>query len=71
MDRHAPPTKGGRVLKIYFGSQVSVAPPTFVLQVNDPKLVHFSYLRFLENRIREAHPFPGTPIRLVLRKKNK
>ncbi|NPA92721.1 MAG: ribosome biogenesis GTPase Der [Chloroflexi bacterium] len=70
-DRHPPPTKGGRMLKIYFGSQVSVAPPTFVLQVNDPKLMHFTYLRYLENRIREAHPFPGTPIRLVLRKKNK
>ena len=71
MDRHPPPTKSGRILKIYFGSQVAVAPPTFVLQVNDPQLVHFSYLRYLENRIREAHPFPGTPIRLVLRKKNK
>ena len=71
LDRHAPPSKGGRLPKIYFGSQVAVAPPTFVLQVNDPKLVHFSYLRFLENRIREAQPFPGTPIRLVVRKKNK
>ncbi len=71
LDRHALPSKGGRLPKIYFGSQVAVAPPTFVLQVNDPKLVHFSYLRFLENRIREAYPFPGTPIRLIVRKKNK
>ncbi len=71
MDRHPPPSKGGRLLKIYFGSQVSVAPPTFVLQVNAPDLMHFSYRRYIENRLREAHPFPGTPIRLVLRKKNK
>ena len=71
MDKHPPPSKGGRLLKIYFGSQVGVAPPTFVLQVNDPDLMHFSYQRYLENQFREAHPFPGTPIRLVLRKKNK
>ena len=71
LERHPPPSHGGRLPKIYFGSQVSVAPPTFVLQVNEPKLLHFSYLRYLENRIRAAHPFPGTPIRLVLRKKNK
>ncbi len=71
LGRHAPPSKGGRMPKIYFGSQVAVAPPTFVVQVNDPKLVHFSYLRFLENRIREAHPFPGTPLKLIVRKKNK
>ncbi len=70
-DIHTPPTKGGKMLKIYFGAQVSVAPPTFVLQVNDPDLMHFTYLRFLENRIREAHPFPGTPIRIIPRKKNR
>ncbi len=70
-DIHTPPTKSGKMLKIYFGAQVSVAPPTFVLQVNDPDLMHFTYLRFLENRIREAHPFPGTPIRIIPRKKNR
>jgi len=70
LDRHPPPSKGGRLLKIYFGAQVSVSPPTFVLQVNDPQLAHFSYLRYLENRLREAHPFPGTPIKIILRKKN-
>jgi GTP-binding protein len=42
-------------------------PPTFLLYVNDPKLAHFSYLRYLENRLREVYPFLGTPVRLVLR----
>ena len=67
LDHHPPPTKAGRPLKIYYGAQVGVEPPTFVLHVNDPKLAHFTYLRYLENRIREAHPFLGTPIRIVLR----
>ena len=67
LDHHPPPAKAGRPLKIYYGAQVGVEPPTFVLHVNDPKLAHFTYLRYLENRIREAHPFLGTPIRIVLR----
>ncbi|NPA26844.1 MAG: ribosome biogenesis GTPase Der [Chloroflexi bacterium] len=67
VDQHPPPMKGTKALKIYFGSQVGVAPPTFLLRVNDPKLAHFSYLRYLENRLREAHPFPGTPIRILLK----
>ncbi len=67
LDRHPPPSKAGRPLKIYYGAQVGVEPPTFVLHVNDPKLAHFTYIRYLENRIREAHPFLGTPIRIVLR----
>jgi GTP-binding protein len=54
-------------LKIYYGAQVRSDPPTFMLYVNDTKLAHFSYLRFLENRLRESYPFMGTPIRLVLR----
>jgi len=65
--RHAPPSKRGRRLKIYYASQPEVDPPTFVFHVNDPDLVHFSYERYLENRLREAHPFPGTPIRLLFR----
>jgi len=65
--RHAPPSRRGRRLRIYFASQPEVDPPTFVLHVNDPSLVHFSYERYLENQIREAHPFPGTPIRLLFR----
>ena len=70
VDKHPPPpAKGNKALKIYFAAQVGVAPPTFLLQVNDPKLAHFSYLRYLENQIRAAHPFVGTPIRLLLRGK--
>jgi GTP-binding protein len=61
------PTHAGRQFKIYYGTQVRSDPPTFMLYVNDPRLAHFSYLRFLENRIREAHGFLGTPIRIVLK----
>ncbi|HDQ34883.1 MAG TPA: ribosome biogenesis GTPase Der, partial [Chloroflexi bacterium] len=64
---HAPPSKRGRRMKIYYITQGEVAPPTFIFFVNDPELVHFTYERFLENRIREAFPFPGTPIRLIFR----
>jgi GTP-binding protein len=66
-DRHASPSQGGQQLRIYYGTQVRSDPPTFLIYVNDPKLAHFSYLRYLENRMREEHPFLGTPIRLVLR----
>jgi GTP-binding protein len=67
LDRHPSPSKAGRHLKIYYGSQVRNDPPTFVLHVNDPDLAHFTYLRYLENQIREAHPFLGTPLRIFLR----
>jgi len=67
LDRHPAPSKAGRHLKIYYGSQVRSEPPTFLLHVNDPKLAHFTYIRYLENQIREAHPFLGTPIRITLR----
>jgi len=63
--KHAPPSRRGRRLKIYYASQPGVDPPTFVFHVNDPELVHFSYERYLENQIRKAFPFPGTPLRLV------
>jgi len=65
--RHAPPSKWGKRLKIYYVSQPGVDPPTFVFHVNDPDLVHFSYERYLENRLRETFEFPGTPLRLVFR----
>lgn len=65
--RHAATSKTGRALHIYYGTQIRSDPPTFLLFCNDPKLGHFTYLRFLENRFREAYPFTGTPIRLVLR----
>lgn len=61
------PTDKGRRLRIYYTTQVSVKPPTFVVFVNDPELMHFSYERFLENRIREAFDFEGTPIRIITR----
>ncbi|MBN1487877.1 MAG: ribosome biogenesis GTPase Der [Anaerolineae bacterium] len=64
---HAPPSKRGKRLKVYYVTQAEVAPPMFILFVNDPELVHFSYQRYLENRIRELFPFPGTPIRMTFR----
>lgn len=64
-----PPSYKGKRLKIYFTSQVSVSPPTFNIQVNSKSLVHFSYERYLENKIRESFDFTGTPI--VLQFKNK
>jgi len=69
--RHAPPSKQGRRLKIYYVSQPGVAPPTFVFHVNDPALVHFGYERYLENRLRDAYEFPGTPLRLVFRQRER
>jgi GTP-binding protein len=66
--RHAPPSKQGRRLKVYSVGQVGVAPPTFVFRVNDPDLLHFSYERYLENRLRKTYEFPGTPLRLLFRK---
>ncbi|MBI4733065.1 MAG: ribosome biogenesis GTPase Der [Chloroflexi bacterium] len=65
MDAHPAPTHAGRELKIYYGSQVRTDPPTFLLHVNDTKLFHFSYQRYLENKFREAYGFIGTPIKLV------
>ncbi|MDY5042104.1 MAG: ribosome biogenesis GTPase Der [Eubacteriales bacterium] len=64
-----PPTKNGRRLKIYYITQPSTNPPTFVLFVNDKELMHFSYLRYLENCIRNAVDFKGTPIRLLVNSK--
>ncbi|QFT89415.1 GTPase Der [Bacillus sp. THAF10] len=61
------PTDKGQRLKIYYATQVAVKPPTFVIFVNDPELLHFSYKRFLENRIRDAFGFEGTPIRIIAR----
>ncbi len=64
-DMHAHPSKAGRALKIFYGTQVRSDPPTFMIYVNDPKLMHFSYLRYLENKIRAEYGFLGTPIRIV------
>lgn len=67
LDKHPPPSKAGQHLKIYYGAQVRSEPPTFLLHVNEPKLAHFTYMRYLENQIRAEHPFLGTPIRIILR----
>ncbi|HEX6129443.1 MAG TPA: ribosome biogenesis GTPase Der [Candidatus Limnocylindria bacterium] len=64
---HPPSHVRNRLPKVYYATQASVAPPTFVIFVNDPELIHFSYRRYLENRIRDEYGFLGTPIRLVLR----
>lgn len=64
-----PPTHNGRRLKIYYASQVAVAPPTIVLFVNDCELLHFSYKRFLENKLREAFGFEGTTLRILARER--
>ena len=64
------PQDKGRHLRIYYGTQVSVQPPTFVLFVNDKELSHFSYERYLENQLRRNFGFEGVPIRLLLRNKN-
>jgi GTP-binding protein len=67
VDRHAAPGRGGRPLKILYAAQVRSDPPTFLFHVNDPRLVHFSYKRYLENRLREQYGFTGTPLRLAFR----
>lgn len=63
------PSTNGRRLRVYYATQVAVQPPTFVVFVNDPDLMHFSYARYLENQIREAFDFSGTPIHLIKRKR--
>lgn len=70
-DQHPAPARAGRHLKIYYGTQVRTDPPTFLLHANDPKLAHFTYLRFLENRIRAEYSFLGTPIRIIMRPRRK
>ncbi len=67
VEHHAPPSRAGRQLKIFMAQQVRVDPPTFLFHVNDRRLVHFSYERYLENRIRAHYSFLGTPIRLSFR----
>ena len=64
-----PPTDHGRRLKLLYTTQVGVKPPTFVFFVNDPTLMHFSYLRYLENKLRSTFGFEGTPIRLIARRR--
>ncbi|MCI9531307.1 MAG: ribosome biogenesis GTPase Der [Lachnospiraceae bacterium] len=64
-----PPSDRGRRLKIFYATQVAVKPPTFVIFVNDKKLMHFSYVRYLENRIRDAFGFQGTSLKFIIRER--
>lgn len=64
-----PPSDKGKRLKLYYITQVSVKPPTFVIFVNDKELMHFSYTRYIENKIREAFLFKGTPLRFIIRER--
>lgn len=66
-DAHHATSSSGKSLRLYYGTQVRSDPPTFMIYVNDPRLAHFTYLRYLENQIRKEYPFTGTPIRLVLK----
>ncbi|HSW57284.1 MAG TPA: ribosome biogenesis GTPase Der [Dehalococcoidales bacterium] len=66
---HNLPHQGQKILKVYSARQSSINPPTFTIEVNDSRLIHFSYQRFLENRLREVYKFVGTPIRLVFKAK--
>ncbi|MCM1455507.1 MAG: GTP-binding protein, partial [Bacteroides sp.] len=62
-----PPSYLGKKLKVYFVTQVGVAPPSFVVKVNEPSIMHFSYKRYLENALRKSFDFSGTPIRIMIR----
>ena len=64
-----PPTDKGKRLRLYYITQVSVKPPTFVIFVNDKGLMHFSYTRYIENKIREAFGFRGTPLKFIIRER--
>ncbi len=68
-DLHPSPSRSGRHLRIYYGTQVRNDPPTFMLYVNNPEYAHYSYLRYLENQIRKDYPFIGTPVRIVLKRR--
>ena len=66
-----PPAMSGKRLKIYYATEVSVQPPTFVIFVNDEALVHFSYKRYMENYFRKTFGFAGTPIKIIFRNRGK
>ncbi|MGP1376701.1 MAG: ribosome biogenesis GTPase Der [Bulleidia sp.] len=63
------PARNGKRFRVYYATQVAVQPPTFVFSCNDPKLMHFTYQRYLENQLRQAFDFEGTPLRIIARKK--
>lgn len=65
--KHPPPSKGGKRVKFFYATQVSVAPPTFVFFVNKPQWIHFGYRRYIENQLRQLYPFMGSPIKIIFR----
>jgi len=71
LEKHAPPGRAGHALRLLYVSQVRTDPPTFLFHVNEPKLVHFTYARYLENQIRREYGFLGTPLRLSFRKRKR
>ena len=64
-----PPSDRGKRLKIFYMTQVGVRPPTFVIFVNDKELMHFSYTRYIENKVRDAFGFRGTPLKFIIRER--
>lgn len=66
---HAPPSAAGKKLKMLYATQAETSPPTFIFFVNDPTLMHFSYRRYLENRLRQSFGFKGTPLRLIFKRR--
>ena len=66
-----PPSDKGKRLKVLYATQIGVKPPKFVIFLNDPEIMHFSYARYLENKIRESFGFAGTSIKLLFRKREK
>ena len=67
---HQPPSDKGKVLRMYYITQVSVKPPTFVIFVNNKELMHFSYLRYIENQFREVFDFEGTALKFIVRERS-
>jgi GTP-binding protein len=67
VDKHAPPSRPGKWVKFFYATQADTAPPTFIIFCNDPKQIHFTYRRYLENELREAFGFEGTPLRISFR----
>jgi GTPase len=68
--KHQPPSRPGKWLKFFYATQADVSPPTFIIFCNDPKQIHFSYRRYIENELREAFGFEGTPLRISFRSRH-
>lgn len=70
VDKHQPPSRPGKWVKFFYATQADTAPPTFIIFCNDPKQIHFTYRRYLENELREAFGFEGTPLRISFRRRH-